>query len=55
MKFNILDLLLPREVKFFKYMHSQADIFIEGCELFDKLAQSLDLAHADARKAGLMP
>ena len=24
-------------------------------ELFDKLAQSLDLAHADARKAGLMP
>jgi 4-aminobutyrate--pyruvate transaminase len=23
-------------------------------ELFDKLAQSLDLAHADARKAGLM-
>ena len=24
-------------------------------ELFDKLWQSLDLAHADARKAGLMP
>ncbi len=42
MKFNILDLLLPREVKFFKYMHSQADIFIEGCELFKKLATTID-------------
>jgi uncharacterized protein Yka (UPF0111/DUF47 family) len=42
MKFNILDFLLPREVKFFKYMHSQADIFIDGCELFRKLATTID-------------
>ena len=50
MKFNILDLLLPREVKFFKYMHSQADIFIEGCELFKKLATTIDKISEDEAK-----
>lgn len=50
MKFNILDLLLPREVKFFKYMHSQADIFIEGCELFKKLATTIDKISVDESK-----
>ncbi|MFA6291013.1 MAG: DUF47 family protein [Victivallales bacterium] len=42
MKFNILDFLLPREVKFFKYMTTQAEIFIDGCELFRKLATTID-------------
>jgi predicted phosphate transport protein (TIGR00153 family) len=50
MKFNILDLLLPREVKFFKYMISQAEIFIEGCELFKKLATTIDKISEDEAK-----
>ncbi len=50
MKFNILDFLLPREVKFFKYMHSQADIFIDGCELFRKLATTIDKISDDEAK-----
>ena len=50
MKFNILDLLLPREVKFFKYMTNQAEIFIEGCELFKKLATTIDKISEDEAK-----
>ncbi|MCE5272900.1 DUF47 family protein [bacterium] len=34
MNFNILDLLLPREIKFFKYMNDQVDLFSEGCTVF---------------------
>ena len=50
MKFNILDFLLPREVKFFKYMTSQAEIFIDGCELFRKLATTIDKISVDEAK-----
>jgi uncharacterized protein len=50
MKFNILDFLLPREVKFFKYMTSQAEIFIDGCELFRKLATTIDKISEDEAK-----
>ena len=50
MKFNILDLLLPREVKFFKYMIRQAEIFIESCELFKKLTTTIDKISEDEAK-----
>lgn len=42
MRFNLLDLLLPRETKFFKHMLEQAEIFIEGCDLFKKLVLNID-------------
>ncbi len=42
MKFNVLDLLLPREVKFYKYMESQADVFIESCEVFKKMVSNIE-------------
>ncbi|HBC88865.1 MAG TPA: hypothetical protein DCZ94_18130 [Lentisphaeria bacterium] len=42
MKFNIFDLLLPREIKFFKYLTEQAEIFIEGCEAFKKLVSNIE-------------
>ncbi|HCE42472.1 MAG TPA: hypothetical protein DET40_02870 [Lentisphaeria bacterium] len=50
MKFNILDFLLPREVKFFKYMTSQAEIFIESCEVFKKMVSSIDTLSEDETK-----
>jgi uncharacterized protein len=34
MKLNIFDLLLPREIKFFKYMNEQVDLFSQSCSVF---------------------
>lgn len=42
MGLNILDLLLPREVKFFKYMDQQATIFCEACKEFRSLVSQLN-------------
>ncbi|HAR64575.1 MAG: hypothetical protein DKM50_09785 [Candidatus Margulisiibacteriota bacterium] len=42
MGFNIFDLLLPRETKFFKYMLQQIDCFIEGSEIFRELVSHID-------------
>ncbi len=50
MKFNILDFLLPREVKFFKYMNSQAETFIESCEVFKKMVSNIDTSSEDEKK-----
>ncbi|MCX6984117.1 MAG: DUF47 family protein [Lentisphaerae bacterium] len=50
MVLKFLDLLLPREVKFFKYMIRQAEIFIESCELFKKLATTIDKISEDEAK-----
>ncbi len=50
MKFNIFDLLLPREIKFFKYLTDQAEIFIEGCESFKKLVSGIESMSDDERK-----
>jgi len=50
MKFNVLDFLLPREVKFFKYMTSQAETFIESCEVFKKMVTSIDTAGEEETK-----
>lgn len=51
MRFNLLDLLLPREVKFFKYMSRQAEIFIEGCEAFAELVSRVEtMSEAEIRE-----
>jgi hypothetical protein len=34
---RILDLLLPREVAFFKYLKDQADNFNDACKVFEKI------------------
>jgi uncharacterized protein Yka (UPF0111/DUF47 family) len=40
MKFNVLDLLLPRETKFYKYFDQQVDYLLEGSRIFrDLLSQ----------------
>ncbi len=42
MKFNLLDLLLPRETKFFTYFTEQIDVLIEGSKLFKALISNLE-------------
>lgn len=42
MKFNILDLLLPKETKFFTYMSDQVTIFKEGCIIFKELVHQIE-------------
>ncbi len=42
MGFNVLDLLLPRETKFFKFLNEQVHFLVEGTTLFNKLVTSLD-------------
>jgi uncharacterized protein len=47
MKFNILDLLLPRETKFFAYMSQLTDIFVEGCRAFSELVSHIETLRED--------
>lgn len=42
MKLNLLDILLPRETKFFTYFTEQVDVLIEGSKLFKKLVIDLE-------------
>ncbi|HNW81918.1 MAG TPA: DUF47 family protein [bacterium] len=42
MKFNIFDLLLPRETKFFDYFDQQIDTLILGSQAFKKMVVDLD-------------
>lgn len=42
MKFSILDLLLPRETKFFTLFENQVDILITGSQSFKKLVSDLE-------------
>ena len=52
MKFNLLDILLPRETKFFTYFTEQVDVFVEGSKLFKKLVTNLDmLSEAEIRNS----
>ena len=41
MRLNILDLLLPREVKFFNYMNEQVDLFSKSCGIFRSFVSQL--------------
>ena len=52
MKLNLLDILLPRETKFFTYFTEQVDVFVEGSKLFKKLVTNLDmLSEAEIRNS----
>ncbi|MFA5205304.1 MAG: DUF47 family protein [Lentisphaeria bacterium] len=42
MKLNLLDILLPRETKFFTYFTEQVDVLIEASKLFKNLVANLD-------------
>lgn len=42
MKFNLLDLLLPRETKFFGYLENQTTILIDTCRSFQDMILHLD-------------
>ncbi|MBL8027805.1 MAG: DUF47 family protein [Fibrobacteres bacterium] len=42
MKFNILDILLPRETKFYAYMSEQVDVLIEGTKLFKEFVNNVE-------------
>lgn len=40
---NVFDLILPREVEFFKQMNEQVDIFYEACKVFKEFVEKIDL------------
>jgi uncharacterized protein Yka (UPF0111/DUF47 family) len=42
MRLNILDLLLPRETKFYTYLADQVDALIDGCKVFMELLSNLE-------------
>ncbi|MEI8079586.1 MAG: DUF47 family protein [bacterium] len=42
MKFNLLDILLPRETKFFTYFSEQVEVLLEASKLFRKLVANLE-------------
>ncbi len=50
MKFKLLDFLLPRETKFFKYMNDQATCFVEAAIIFRELMTHLEQSRDDEKK-----
>jgi uncharacterized protein Yka (UPF0111/DUF47 family) len=42
MRFNLLDLLLPRETKFYNYLDEQVDALIDGCRTFGSLLNAIE-------------
>jgi uncharacterized protein Yka (UPF0111/DUF47 family) len=42
MRLNILDLLLPRETKFYTYLADQVDTLIDGCKVFMELLANIE-------------
>jgi len=51
MKFNPLDILLPRETKFYGYMREQADVFVAGCHTFKSLVANIEnMSEEEIRK-----
>ncbi|HUI92175.1 MAG TPA: DUF47 family protein [Chitinivibrionales bacterium] len=51
---NILDLLLPRETKFFNYMEQQVEFLIKGCQTFKELVGKIETMSEDAIKKELL-
>lgn len=47
MKFNIFDLLLPRETKFFTFMNDQVSNFMDGCSTFHHLVSNIEKMDED--------
>ncbi len=50
MKFNILDLLLPREIKFYSYLNQQAEVLMEICEFFKTFMENIHTMNENERK-----
>lgn len=50
MKFNLLDLLLPRETKFYTFFKEQVEILIEGCMAFRSMASKIKTLTEDEIK-----
>jgi uncharacterized protein len=42
MRFNLLDLLLPKETKFYTYLDEQVDTLIDGCRTFGSLLNTIE-------------
>lgn len=53
MGFNLLDLLLPRETKFYDYMNQHIDFLVEGATSFQDLVSQLETLTEADRKARL--
>lgn len=53
MGFNLLDLLLPRETKFYDYMNQHIDFLVEGATAFQDMVSQLETLPEEDRKARL--
>lgn len=53
MGFNILDLLLPRETKFYDYMNQHIDFLVEGATAFQDMVSQLETLSEPDRSARL--
>lgn len=54
MGFNLFDLLLPRETKFFKYMEQQVEYLNKGCTTFKELVSDIETLSEDEIKKDLL-
>ncbi len=54
MGFNLFDLLLPRETKFFTYMEQQVSYLEKGCSTFKELVGKIETLSEDAIKKELL-
>ena len=54
MRFNVLDLLLPKETKFFDYMNRHVGHLIEGCKVFNDLVRNIECLSEDEIKRKLV-
>ena len=51
MKFNPLDILLPRETKFYAYISEQVEVLISGCRCFKEFVDNItDLSDAQFKE-----
>ncbi len=46
-KMGVMDLILPREVEFFKEMNEQIGIFYEACKVFKEFVENIDSMNED--------
>ena len=47
MKFNILDLLLPRETKFFNYLNQMSDLIVDNSNALNDLVVHIESLSED--------
>lgn len=53
MKFNLLDLLLPREIKFYEYLNQQAANLLDACVIFKNIMENIHTMSARDRRKGI--